>query len=241
MTQSASAPTLDPRSLRTHARIAGLLYLVIIVAAGFAEGFVRSTLVVPGDPGATASNILGAQTLFRLGLFADLVAFSADAAVAVLLYVILRSAGPTIALLAVAFRLVAHPAIASLNLLNHLGALLVLDGGGPLAGFEPAELERLALLAMDLHGYGYVIGGLFFGIHLALLGHLLHRSELFPSLLGILIAAAAVGYLFEAFAVFVVPSLEGLAGSLVVVTASVGEVSLCLYLLIRGVRPVAPG
>lgn len=229
-------PSISPHDLRTRARVAGALYLVIIVCAGFAEGYVRTSLVVPGDPSATASNIVASVTLFRLGLFADLVAFMADAGVAVLLYVILRSTAPTIALLAAAFRLVAHPAIASLNLLNHLGALLVLDGGGPLSAFDQAQREELALFAMDLHGYGYVVGGAFFGVHCALLGYLLYRSDLFPRLLGVLLGAAAIGYLFESFAVFVAPGLESVASTLVVVTASVGEVGLCLYLLVRGVR-----
>lgn len=228
----------EASALRGHARAAGLLYLIIIICAGFAEGYVRSTLVIPGDAAATASNILGSATLFRLGFFADLVAFMADAAVAVLLYVVLRSTSHTIALAAAAFRLVAHPAIASLNLLNHLGALLILDRRGPMGALQQSELEGLALLALDLHGYGYVIAGAFFGVHCALLGYLLYRSELFPRILGVLMVAAASGYLFESFAVFVAPSLESFASGVVVATASVGELSLCFYLLIRGVRSV---
>lgn len=227
-------------SLRRHARAAGALYLVIIVAAGFAEGYVRATLVVPGDSATTAANILGSATLFRAGFFADLIAFMADAAVAMLLYVVLRSTDRTVALVAAAFRLVAHPAIASLNLLNHLGALVILDRPSYLSGFEVTELEGLASLALDMHGYGYVVGGAFFGVHCALLGYLLYRSTLFPRLLGVLMVAAGAGYLFESFAVFVAPGLEGLASQVVVATASIGEVSLCLFLLVRGVRPSPP-
>jgi hypothetical protein len=205
--------------------------------AGFADGYVRSSLIVPGDAVATADNILGAAVLFRLGFFADLVAFLADTAVAVLLFVVLRDTSQTIALVAAAFRLVAHPAIAALNLLNHLGALLVLEDGGALAAFEPAQRQALAMYSLDLHGYGYVLGGAFFGVHCALLGYLLFKSELFPRVLGVLMCAAAAGYLFESYAVFVAPSFGDLAGTLVVATASVGEVALCLYLLIRGTRP----
>ena len=67
------------------ARAAGLLYLVIIVCAGFAEGAVRSSLVVPGDAAATAANIRGSEMLFRAGFVADLVAFLSDLVVSVLL------------------------------------------------------------------------------------------------------------------------------------------------------------
>jgi len=57
-----------PSSIQTYARLAGLGYLVIIVTGIFAEFFVRSSIIVPGDATATAANLLGAQDLFRSGL-----------------------------------------------------------------------------------------------------------------------------------------------------------------------------
>lgn len=51
-----------PSSIQTYARLAGLGYLVIIVTGIFAEFFVRSSIIVPGDATATAANLLGAQT-----------------------------------------------------------------------------------------------------------------------------------------------------------------------------------
>ena len=223
---------------RTLARIAGVLYLIIIVCAGFSEGYVRATLVVPDDPSATVANILESELLFRLGFVGDLVAFLCDAAVAVLFYVLLRPVDRTLSLLAASFRLLAHPAIAAVNLLNHFGALLLADGRGYLSAFDAAQLEALAMLSLDLHGYGYLIGGAFFGVHCALLAYLLARSELFPTVLGVLMGVAAAGYLFESFTYFLLPSLEGLATSVVVVTAGVGEVALCAWLLLKGVRRV---
>jgi len=223
-------------SPRTLARVAGWLYLVIIVGAGFAQGYVRGTLFVPGDAAATAANILGSEGLFRLGLVADLVAFMADAAVAVLLGVLLLPVSRTVSLLAAAFRLIAHPAIGAMNLLNHYGALAFLDGSGSLSAFGPAEREGLALWALEAHRHGYLIAGAFFGVHLALLGWLLFRSELFPRALGVLVAVAAVGYLTETLTYFLVPAWAPFGASLVVVTASVAELSLCLYLIVKGVR-----
>jgi len=48
------------------ARIAGVLYLIIIVTAGFAEGFVRDKLVVGSDAAATANNLLTHELLALL-------------------------------------------------------------------------------------------------------------------------------------------------------------------------------
>jgi hypothetical protein len=223
-------------SPRSTARVVGWLYLAIIVCAGFAEGYVRSTLLVPGDAAQTASNILAHQGLFRLSLAADLVAFLADAAVAVLLYALLRPVSRSISLLAAAFRLVAHPAIGSLNLLNQLVALVVLGDAASRGAFEPQQLEAFALLAMEAHGYGYLIAGAFFGVHCLLLGWLLFRSALFPRVLGVLLVAAGAGDLAETFTIFLAPAYAAFGSALVVVTAGVGEVALCLYLIVRGVR-----
>jgi hypothetical protein len=223
-------------SPRSTARVVGWLYLAIVVCAGFAEGYVRSTLLVPGDAAQTASNILAHQGLFRLSLAADLVAFLADAAVAVLLYALLRPVSRSISLLAAAFRLVAHPAIGSLNLLNQLVALVVLGDAASRGAFEPQQLEAFALLAMEAHGYGYLIAGAFFGVHCLLLGWLLFRSALVPLVLGVLLVAAGAGYLAETFTIFLAPAYAAFGSALVVVTAGVGEVALCLYLIVRGVR-----
>ena len=180
-------------SPRTVARVTGLLYLLVFVTAGFSEGYVRGTLVVPGDAAATAANVAASAWLFRLGVVSDLVAFSADAVIAVLLYVLLRPAGRTLALVAASLRLVAHPAIASINLLTQFVALQLLSGAAYLTAFEPEQLHALALLALTAHRYGYLIGGVFFGFHLLALGYLLFRSDRFPRVLGLLIAFAAVG------------------------------------------------
>lgn len=231
---TTSAPEPSPRTL---ARIAGLLYLVVIVCAGFAEGYVRSGLLVPGDAAATAENIRAAEGLFRLAFAGDLVAFLCDVVIAVLLYVLLAPVSRTLSLLAAWFRLLAHPAIASVNLLNHFGVLLVLGGRTGPAAFEPAQLDALALLLLEAHGYGYLIGGAFFGVHCALLGWLLFRSHRFPAALGVLMGIAGGGYLLESFTFFLVSAFEAAATTLVVVTAGLAEVSLCFWLLLRGVRP----
>jgi hypothetical protein len=218
------------------ARVAGLLYVLIFVTAGFAEGFVRASVLVPGDAAATAANVVAAEGLFRLGVVADLVAFSADAVVAVLLYVLLRPVSRTVALTAAALRLVAHPAIASLNTLNLVVALELLTGAEYATALGPEQVNALALLLLVAHGYGYLVAGVFFGLHLLVLGYLLYRSELFPAVLGVLIAIAALGYLTESLTFLLVPAYESLASTLVLVTAVVGEMALALYLVVRGTR-----
>lgn len=236
----SQTPTIRTLSTRTMARLAGLLYLLIFVTAGFSEGFVRATLIVPGDATATAANIVASEGLFRLGFVSDLVAFSADAVVAVLLYVLLRPVSKTLALVAASLRLIAHPAIASINMLNQYMALELLSGAEYLTVFDPEQLHALVLLFLTAHSYGYLIGGIFFGLHLLVLGYLLYRSELFPAILGGLVVLAAFGYLTESFTFFLVPAYEPVASTIVLVTAVIGEMALALYLIVKGVKVEQP-
>jgi len=224
------------------ARTAGLLYLVIIICAGFSEGYVRSSLIVPGDAAATAGNIQDSAWLFRVGFASDLIAFLCDAVVAVLLYVLLKPVSRTLSLTAATLRLIAHPAIASVNLLNHMSALLLLSGAPYLTAFKAEQLQALVLLFLTTHKYGYLIGGAFFGLHCLLLGYLLVKSDLFPGVLGILMVLASIGYLTESFGNFLFPQYGPVLVWIVAVPAVVAELSLCLWLLVKGVRaPAAPG
>lgn len=165
---------------------------------------------------------------------------SPDAIVAVLLYVLLRPVSKSLALVAASLRLIAHPAIASINTLNQYMALQLLNGAEYLTVFSPEQLHALALLFLTAHSYGYLIGGIFFGLHLLVLGYLLYRSDLFPAILGGLVVLAAVGYLTESFAFFLVPAYEPIASTIVLVTAVIGEMVLALYLVVKGTKSQEP-
>lgn len=220
------------QDIRT-ARLAGFLYLLIFFAAGFAEGVVRTGAREAADlVGYISMN----STLYRMGFLADSVAFLSDAMIAVILYRLLKPAGKTLALTASVLRLLAHPAIAAVNLLNHFMPVLLAAGGT--AAFGPAELESLAQDFLELHRYGYLLAGIFFGPHLILLGVLLLRSIRFPGWLGTLLVIAGIGYIVESFGNFLVPSQKTLWTWFVAVPAVAGEMGLTLWLLIRGLRPL---
>ena len=223
-------------SFKRTARITGVLYLIIIICAGFSEGYVRSSLIVSGNAAATADNIVNSEWLFRVGFVSDLIAFLSDAAVAILLYVLLRPVSKTLSLLAASFRLLAHPAIASINLLNHFIALSLLSGAGYLNVFEAGQLQAMVLLFLNMHNIGYLIAGAFFGIHCFILGYLLYKSDMFPGILGILMVIASISYLMESFGNFLLPEYEDLLAWIVGVSAGIGELSLTFWLLIKGVK-----
>ncbi len=72
MSTDAMMERIAETSPRLKARIAGFLYLIVIIGGIFAEVFVRGRLVVHGDAAATAHNILTHELLYRLGFAAEL-------------------------------------------------------------------------------------------------------------------------------------------------------------------------
>lgn len=215
------------------ARLAGLFYLVIIVCGVWAEGVVRSGLIVPGDAAATASNIRAVVGLFRLSMAADMVMLLCDVALAVLLFSLFRPVSRTLALAAMAFRLV-QSAVLGMNLLNPAAALLVLDRPD-----LSAQGDALTLLFLELHAKGYDAGLLFFGVNCLLIGWLIVRSRLFPASLGLLMAGAGAVYLTGSALQFLAPSLTGSFAPAYVLPL-VAESGFCLWLLLRGPAPTVP-
>lgn len=218
-----------------QARLAGVLYLALIICGIGSEVFVRSSLIVSGDAAATAGNILGAGTLFRAGFAADVIMLFCDVALAVLLYRLFRPVSPTLSLTAAAFRLM-QAAILGFNLLNYHAALLLLGGAGYATSFEPTQLHALASFFLDLHGHGYDLGLLFFGVSNLILGYLIVRSGYLPRLFGYALQAAAVVYLAGSFTRFLAPESLPLVQPAYVIPL-LAELGFCLWLLIRGVRP----
>jgi hypothetical protein len=231
---AGSANQMHETRLLTYARCAGALYLVVIVLALFSEVFVRANLIVPGDAAATASNVARAAWLFRLGFLADAVVCLCDAALAVLLYVLLKPVGTTLALVAAALRLV-QTAILGFNLLNHYAALLLLSGDGTLAAFDQNQIDGLVMFVLTVHKHGYDLALLFFGMHCLVLGVLIARSDYMPGVLGIMLFAAGIVYLIGSVTLFAAPAYAAFVAPAYVVPL-IAETSVCAWLLTKGVR-----
>ena len=90
-------------SIKTTARIAGLLYLLLVPLGIFGMLFVGSMLVVPGNAAATASNIMASEGLFRLGMVSDAVVFLIEIVLTVLLYILLKPVNKLLSLVAAVF------------------------------------------------------------------------------------------------------------------------------------------
>jgi len=221
-------------SPKTYARVAGLLYLIVIVAGIFAEIFVRGQLVVANDAAATAHNIVTHELRYRLGFAAELIALSCNVPLALIFYELFKVVNRRVTLLAVFFSLVGT-AIEGVDLLNHLAPLTLLGGGGYLSAIPAEQLQAQAYLSLRLFELGFAICLVFFGLFCVSLGYLIFRSGFLPRIIGVLLAFQGLCYLANSFTDFLAPKYAALVFSVLVVSA-VGEISLCLWLLVMGVN-----
>jgi len=220
-----------PPDAAALARIAGLLYLAIILAGLSAEIAVRAAMIVPGDAIATAEAIRSAPGWFRTGIALDIAMLLADVAIAVVFFLLFRGVSLGLALTAAAFRLI-QAAVLAANIAHPVGALLILQGA---PGLGPEAAAAHALHLLELHAHGYDLGLVFFAVTCAVLGTLVLRSGWFPRALGWLLWAAAAVYLLGSTVRFLAPQFLDAILPLYGI-AAIAELAFCLILLLRGPR-----
>ncbi len=222
-------------SPQVYARTGGALYLVIIVIGLFGEAFVRDRLIVSGDAAATAANIMAHESLWRLHIAAELVLLICAVTLLWIFFLLLRPVGKDLILLAVFFNLVAI-IIEAATTMRLLEALFPLGNAGYLKAFTPDQLYALTSLSLKCHGYGFGVSLFFFGCFCVVVGYLIFRSGYLPKTIGVLMQVAGVCYLTNSFALILSPGLANHLFPAILVPSFIGELSLCLWLLVKGVN-----
>lgn len=221
-------------SPRLSARLAGLFYLLTIILGVFAEVFVRGALVVPDDAATTATNILAHESIYRLGLVADVVMLLCYVAVTLLFYYLFKPVSRSLSLLAAFYSLIGI-AVLAVNCLSHVAPLILLGNANYLSAFEPNQLQALALASLRLHARGYAISGVFFGMYMLLLGVLIFKSDFLPRIVGVLMAIGGLGNLIDSFATFLSPTLAARLPDLGML-GGIAELALTVWLLVMSVN-----
>jgi hypothetical protein len=222
------------KSPQIYARLAGLLYLIVILGGLFAEIFVRGRLVVYGDTAATAHNIMTHELLYRLGFSAEVFYCACNIPLIIIFYYLFRVVNKGITLLVVFFSIVGT-AIESVSLLCHYAPLVLLGGGHNLSVFTTEQLQGWSYLSIQLFEYGFAITLVFFGFYCFAIGYLIFKSTFLPRIIGVLMAMEGLFYLINSFANFLAPEFAPRVFPFLAVSA-VAEISLCLWLLLFGVN-----
>ena len=222
-------------SNKKTARIAGILYLLVGIFGGFAEGYVDPKMYAAGNAAASAGNVIAHSELVRLGVVAHLLDGTFFIFTAMVLYVLLREVNKNVARAMVILVALAS-GIICLNAVFQFEALRVAIDSTYAAAFGVAGSNALVLLLLDMQHYGTLVAQVFFGLWLVPLGYLAYKSEMFPKWLGVLLIAGGVCYLVDLLAAFLAPDLSQSLHTFVVIPSAAAEIVMVLYLLIIGVR-----
>ena len=221
----------DASSLQTYARIAGILFLISMVAGGFGEFYVPTTLIVSGDAAATAANIIAHDSFFRMGFAAYLVEGICDIALSLVFYRLLRPVQKDVALLAAFFGLVSTAVFAGCELF-YFAPSLILGGADYLKTFSPDQLNTLSLLSLKLYGYGGMIFLGFYGIATGIRAYLIYRSGYLPRFLGVIMGLAGLGFVLKNLTVVLAPAY---ASDVFILPMMVSGLTMTIWFLVKGV------
>lgn len=214
---------LDAGGARRLARIGGVLYLGIIAIGAFGEVVVRGRVLVPGNAAQTAANLRSMEGLWRIGIAGEIVLLASALALALILYILLRPVSRHLAALAVLFNLIA----------------IAIEGTATVAlaaAVLPAATDGTVILLIRSHSLGFGIGLVFFGVECVILGILVAGSGYIPKWIGILMLIAGVCYVVNSFALILSPPLSSRLFPAILLPALAAELSLAVWLLVRGVR-----
>jgi len=219
-------------------RVAGLLYLLLVVLAPFRLLYIPGRLFVSGNATATAANIAAHETLFRLGMVADLACGAILVFLALALYRLLKGVDQNLAVLMVILGGVLPATIDYVNVLNDAAALIFVRGADFLSVFDQPQRDALALTFLRLHHQVIIGAEILWGLWLFPLAILVMRSGFLPRFLGYWLIVNGIAYVILSLTGLLWPRYEDVI-SAYAFPAQLGEVAFMLWLVIRGVRPSA--
>jgi hypothetical protein len=219
----------------TRAKIAGALY-VLVIAGGLFAGIVQDSVTVTGDAAATAAAIAAHESLWRWGIAVHLIYLAVPTTVMnVLLYQIFKPVQPTLALLALVSGIVSQ-AIEAAALLPLCAPLVMAESPRALAALGGSDRQALVYLAIRLYDSGSGLALFFFSGFCAAIGAAILRSRLVPRAIGAMMIAAGVCYFISSLSNVVAPGLSHLLSPWIIIPSFLGEVSLAIWLLVKGIR-----
>jgi len=219
-------------STKKKARIAGAIYVLLVITGVLSLLYIPSTYIVTGDATATANNIASSELLFRTGILIGLASQIIFVFLVLALYRLFKEINHRQALLMVTLVVVAASG-GFLNTLNQVAASIFLSDADFLSVFEKPQLEALAYAFLRLESQGWQALQIFWGLWLFPFGLLVYKSRFIPKILGVLLIVAGFGYLLSSFMFFILPQYTDTT-SLLATILQIGELPIVLWLVTMG-------
>ena len=211
------------------ARMGGFCWLMCFLTSIYPL-IISGRLVVPRDAAATAANLLANEALFRSATAMLLVSTAFYIGATLFVYEVLKPVNRSLSLLAAFFSLVGC-AVGALSCLFDFVPFVLLKGAPFLSAFTTEQLQGLTLAFLRVRAQANDIGLVFFGLHCLGVGYLILRSTFLPRIIGALMVLAGFGWL-----TFLSPPFAQSLAPFNMMPGAIGELSLTLWLLVKGVN-----
>ena len=225
---------INSSSMKNTARIAGLLYLFLIITGVYGVMYIPLQIIVPGDPVSTAQNIISNELLFRTGVLNDIISNTIFLLLVLVLYRLFKQVNENQAKLMFALVIVQIPFVFFMEAIN-VTSLMILKGE-ILKTFEFSQRQDFAMLFLKINDYGTLPLEMFWGLWLLPFGLLVYKSDFIPRIFGILLLIAGIAYMIDSTIGILLPNYSSFVKYPTILLAAVGEISITLWLLIKGVK-----
>lgn len=216
------------------ARVAGWMHLRVTASTVLGMMLLTPAPFVRGDGAATAARVLASQGLFRVSAVNGLFSMVSFLVVAIVLYRLLRDAGPWLATCMLVLVAVQTPVGLGL-VTDPMLAFDVLRGGPTGAAFTQPGRESMALLPPDVDNRGVGAVELLWGLWLLPLALLVWRGGFLPRFLAGWLGLNGVAYVVLSVLAILWPQHSKL-GMTVAFPLLFGELALGLWLALAGAR-----
>jgi hypothetical protein len=227
-------------SIKKKARIAGAVYVSTSIIGIIRLLIIPRIMIVAGDATATANNIAAHQSLFRLGIFTDLVAATLFIFVTLALYQLLKDVNRGLAVVMVILGSLMVTPLFFVNSVNDAGTLMFARGAEFLSVFDQSQRAAMVMLFVHLHDHLIFANSFFWGLWLFPLAVLVYKSGFLPRLIGVWLFIAGMAWLAFSFTRIVTPQYDWVIDK-VFNPASFGEIVFMFWLLFRGARTLPAG
>ena len=196
--------------------------------------YIPSQIIVPGDSVTTANNMISNELLFRTGVLNDIISNTIFLILVLVLYRLFKHVNENQAKLMFALVIVQIPVVFMMEAFN-VTSLMILKGE-VLKTFEISQRQDLAMLLIKINEYGTLPLEMFWGLWLLPFGLLVYKSEFIPRIFGILLVIAGIAYMIDSTIALLFPSYSSFVKPLTLLLVAIGEISITLWLLIKGVK-----
>jgi len=223
---------------RNPGRVAGLLYLFLVILGPLRLIYIPNKLFVAGNAASTVNNIAAHETLFRLGIAADLGGAVILVFLTLSFYRLFEGVDRNLAAQVVIFGGIMPALIYLVAVVSDFGVLMIVRGAAFLSAFDKPQQQALAVLFLKLRDAQNTAAESLWGLWLFPLGFLVYRSRFLPRFLGVWLTINGIAYLTLSFTGILVPEYQNKVFTFGQ-PAFFGELALMLWLLIKGASPAA--